>query len=116
MAHQSNSQTRQTSLNMRHLSLWTFGALLFVFAAGASSSHGAQTNALLINGSFEEGQDEPLGWSRNSPSTWTTGKAHRGQRFARVNAADRRGWEARAVAISPNADYRLEGWIRTAAG
>ena len=34
--------------------------------ASASLAHGAQTKTLLINGSFEEGQDEPLDWNRKS--------------------------------------------------
>src|SRR5262245_41394226 len=101
---------------MRQLSLLPFGFVLLVFAACASLSHGAQTNTLLINGSFEEGQDQPPGWSPSSRGTWATGKAHRGHRFARVDTADARGWESSAVTLSPHVDYRLEGWIRAAAG
>ena len=92
---------------MRHLSLWSCGIVLLVFAASASLAHGAQTKALLINGSFEGGQDEPLGWNRKSRGTWATGKAHRGQRFARIDSADGRGWETSEVPLSQQVDYRL---------
>src|SRR5262245_22608073 len=101
---------------MRHLTLWTIGSVLLVLAVDASLAPGAQTKGLVVNGSFEEGEDQPLGWSRSSRGTWATGKAHRGHRFARVDTADARGWESSAVTLSPNADYRLEGWIRAAAG
>ena len=85
-------------------------------AVNASLAHGEQTKPLLVNGSFEEGQNDPLGWNRNARGDWGRGMAHRGQRFARVDAGDERGWESNAVPLSPKVDYRLEGWIRAAAG
>jgi len=101
---------------MRTQSVWFHRFMLLVFAASASLAQGEQTKALPINGSFEEGQKEPLGWNRNPRGAWESGKAHRGQRFVRVDAANERAWETSGVPLSPEVDYRLEGWIRTAAG
>jgi hypothetical protein len=72
--------------------------------------------ALLINGSFEEGEDEPLGWHRRARSNWGSDKPHRGRRFARADAADGHAWESDVVALAEKLDYRLEGWIRADAG
>jgi hypothetical protein len=101
---------------MRRLSLWFHGSLLLAFAASANLAHGEQAEALLINGSFDEGQKEPLGWNRKTSGAWASGMAHRGQRFARVDAADERAWETNPVTLTVGVDYRLEGWIRTATG
>jgi hypothetical protein len=100
---------------MSRINFWHYALGLLVVSVGAGLSRGAQTSALLTNGSFEEGQLEPLGWNRNSHGTWATGTAHRGQRFARVESVDGRGWQSSNIALSPGTDYRLEGWIRAAA-
>ncbi|MEX0611551.1 MAG: glycoside hydrolase family 9 protein, partial [Pirellulales bacterium] len=101
---------------MLRTSLLSHGCVLVVFAASASLARGEQSKPLAINGSFEEGQNEPLGWNRRAGGDWGNGMAHRGQRFARVESADERGWETGAVPLSPEADYRLECWIRTPSG
>ncbi|MEX0642076.1 MAG: hypothetical protein WD468_05215, partial [Pirellulales bacterium] len=101
---------------MRFPIVWQYASLFLFLAANASAAYGDQTTGLLVNGSFEEGQNDPLGWNRNARGDWGRGMAHRGQRFARIDSSNKRGWESNAVALSPKVDYRLEGWIRAAAG
>jgi hypothetical protein len=96
-------------------SLWKIGCASIVVALNVRLVHGDATQPLLVNGSFEDGQDEPLDWSRTPHGSWKIGAAHRGRRFARA-AADERGWESKPASLSPQADYRLEGWIRSKDG
>ena len=76
----------------------------------------SRANVLLINGSFEEGKDAPLGWNTQQSGRWESGTAHRGKRFARINSATEHGWESERVPLSPETDYRIEGWVRVANG
>src|SRR5437879_209966 len=85
--------------DMRVSGLWCCGFAAIVAAATGSSTHCAQPNALVANGSFEEGRNEPLGWSRTTTGIWGSDTAHQGQRFARVDAADERGWESNVVPL-----------------
>lgn len=101
---------------MRRPSLWSHFTAIFILAISASLALGEQAQALLTGGSFEDGQDEPLGWERKARGTWESGTAHRGQRFARIDAAEERGWEASTAPLSPDVDYRLEGWICSPTG
>jgi hypothetical protein len=101
---------------MRSGSILFCGSVLFIFVVGARLAGGEQPKELLLNGSFEDGQKEPMGWNRTARSAWKSGAAHRGHRFAQLDAADEHGWVSNTVPLSPKADYRLEGWIRTTAG
>jgi hypothetical protein len=90
--------------------------VLVIAAVIASFCYGESTQALLGNGSFEAGQDAPVGWHRQSGGRWEPDSPHRGKRIARVEAAEAHGWESDSVSLSPDTDYRLEGWLRAAAG
>ena len=75
---------------------------------------GAQS--VFPNGSFEEG-GPPTGWRARVGGTMTRGDAHHGERSV-SGIAQRRSvvWESEPAAISPQTDYRAEGWIRCPAG
>jgi hypothetical protein len=72
---------------------------------------------VLTNGSFEEGQITPTGWHPRAAGKWETGDARRGERFLSGRSA--RGgvvWQTDLIAVQPQTDYRLEGWVRCADG
>lgn len=85
------------------------GFLLWGLAAHAQP---AAAQSLLPNGSFEQG-DPPADWQAQAGGAITKGDAHRGERSA-GGETTRRGvvWESAAGVITPQVDYRLEGWIR----
>jgi hypothetical protein len=68
----------------------------------------------LVNPSFEEGQTAPTGWrARERGGSWRTGTAHSGNRY--LSGRLPRGgrvWESELIAVQPQTDYRLEGWLR----
>jgi len=78
---------------------------------------------LLQNGSFEDGQyaagGTPLGWRTDAFAggpifTWDNAVAHDGSKSIRIEAAvanDAR-W-VQTVAVEPDTDYRLSGWVKT---
>lgn len=74
---------------------------------------------LLLNGDFENGDYLPINWI---PDSWTNGadfiwdnsQSYQGNRSIKISSAttnDAR-W-VQEVAVQPNTDYRLSGWIKT---
>src|SRR6266480_4704531 len=101
---------------MRRLNDWSHIFVLVACAATANLVLGEEQKPLLANGSFEQGQDTPLGWKCKPGGEWRSGAAHRGRRFVRVDGADERGWESDGIPLVKDTDYRLEGWIRAPSG
>lgn len=86
--------------------------------AGAEASI-ASAASLLSNGDFESGDVLPFDWT---PDVWASGatfvwddtQAHSGSWSAKISSATAN--DARFlqdVAVQPNTDYRLSGWIKT---
>jgi hypothetical protein len=63
-----NQKVASTSLPQRvvrvRTSVWFSAVALIVYVAGADWVGGKQSNELVTNGSFEEGEREPLEWKR----------------------------------------------------
>lgn len=91
---------------------------LLAIAAGAwNVCESAHAQSLLANGTFEAGRDEIPGWHAGPGGTIQTATAHRGQRSLAGHSRDGAAvWESDRVSLRPGHDYRLEGWIRGAAG
>src|SRR6267378_3095013 len=88
-------------LGTAHSVLWL---LVYLFIGTVNAQH------LLSNGSFEEGDATPKGWSARARGTVASGNAHSGGRYLTGNAGRRATvWESDPVAITPRTDYRLEG-------
>lgn len=72
----------------------------------------AGAQSVLTNGSFEDG-GLPTGWFARPGGGVMLGDAHHGVR--KVNGETKRRrvvWESRFARLTPQCDYRLEGWIR----
>ena len=86
-------------------------------ARAASDERIPSAGAFLSNGSFEAGEAGPVGWRLHDGFSWTAGPAHGGARY--VSGRSRKEalvCESDSVRLKPGADYRLEGWVRCAAG
>jgi hypothetical protein len=78
---------------------------------------------LLLNGSFEDGVYSPTGspnhwspdsWISGATFTWDNTQSHEGTKSVRISLTipnDAR-W-IQTVAVQPDTDYRLSGWIKT---
>ena len=90
----------------REIATW----LLLLLSSFRVETAGAQS--LLANGSFEDG-GLPTGWRARAGGEVTRGDAHRGEGCVSGNTKHRGVvWESDSTTISPQADYRMEGWIR----
>src|SRR5258706_1057331 len=72
---------------------------------------------LVPNGSFEDTSITPTGWHVLPGGTLTTNATHGGQRS--VGGHSLRGeivWRTDSLALKPNGEYRLEGWLRCRTG
>jgi alpha-N-arabinofuranosidase len=96
--------------------IWLVVVLLSQGVRAASAS--GQGSNLLPNPSFEQGGDQPEGWS---PQTWGGEGQFRCTEGGRTGGkcvmiqSDKGGdvsWTAK-VEVEPNSTYRLSGWIRT---
>ncbi len=88
----------------------------FLLAWWVSPARTLNAQSLMTNGSFEEGES-PAGWRAREGGTVTKGNARHGERSLSGTARRRSGvWESDSMAITPKADYRLDGWIRCQKG
>jgi hypothetical protein len=81
------------------------------------------SGATFGNGGFEAGEDGPVRWEKALETTdhrlaWVTENPHGGKRCVRCVVGDGAEatwvkWMQGGIAIEPDADYRLEGWVRT---
>lgn len=104
----------------RFLSLLSFSAL-FCFCSAATAAKPGLPHNPIVNGGFEEGEIDPVGWRRDawmpSGSSLTSDgtQAHQGARSARISAptANDARW-LQTIAVEPDTSYLLSGWIKTA--
>ncbi len=75
---------------------------------------------ILFNGSFEEGDSAPLGWSEDawdmSHSTflWDTTQHHSGNRSLKIsNDPENDARWIQTIYVQQNSNYRFSGWIKT---
>ena len=78
--------------------------------------------AAFANGGFEEGADAPLRWEQAEADgqhrlSWVAESPHSGKRCVRCDADAGAlpswvKWQQDEVAVSPDADYRFEAWVK----
>lgn len=90
-------------------------------APGRTTAHVAQvtSSGSLSNGGFEDGINLPANWSQDAWTSgaafiWDSTQAHGGTKSACISQSEPNDsrW-IQTVAVFPNTDYRLSGWIRT---
>lgn len=88
----------------------------FLFWCLAAHAQSAAAPSSLPNGSFEAGA-LPTGWYARTGGGVTMGDAHHGVRSV-SGIGKRRSvvWESEFLVLTPQTDYRLEGWIRCPTG
>ena len=84
----------------------------FLLCGMATHAQPTAAQLLLPNGSFEQGAP-PVGWHALGGGAVSKRDAHSGERSV-CGEVTRRSvvWQSDPAAISPNTEYRLEGWIR----
>lgn len=95
-------------------------ALSLLFCAAALASELGERPDLIVNGGFEEGALDPTGWRPDAylPASaafaWDSAQAYEGRRSVKISAptANDARW-LQTVAVEPNTNYLLSGWIRT---
>jgi hypothetical protein len=99
----------------------TIGVFLVVllFSGGVRAQSAAGNPGM--NGSFEEGEDSPVGWtgaiSKSVSTDWVEGSAHCGTRaVSGVSRMTRAAWTSSAIPVSPTKRHVAGGWIEANSG
>jgi hypothetical protein len=100
--------------------IWDSGLSSFSPQTNSIAAQTFTATNLLLNGDFESGAGTPSSWTSDAwtPSfstfLWDSTQAHSGARSVKItNTTSNDARWLQTVAVNPNTDYRLSGWIKT---